>query len=187
MSLKSLINNQSIMIDDHKRGSQEVKNWDDKSSDIHIDKSTKYRINGKKEEVRIRIPINSEKDISVENRDKHRIKDVPKKLKKEINKAFANKKKRKLFINDLVEILDNFSSTLENVNKVKVTLERLSKHFDLKWTEQNIQNYIDDYLTEYTQIFSDEFGKQFYITINRQRIKISDVDNWTRQKKNIRR
>ena len=175
------------MIDDHKRGSKESKIWDNKSSDVHIDKSTKYQIKGKKETVRIRIPINSESEISVKSKDKSKIDDVPRKLKKEIVKAFENKKKRSLFINDLVTILDNFSSVLDNIDKVKDTLKRLSGHFDLEWSKQNIQDYIDDYLTEYTQVFKDENNKQYYITISRHRIKISDVDNWTRQKKNIRR
>ena len=44
MSLQALLNNQTIEIDDHKRGAREIKNWDDPNADIHIDKKTKYKI-----------------------------------------------------------------------------------------------------------------------------------------------
>ena len=48
MSLKSLIENQSIKIDDHKWGNREIKDWDNKQFEVHIDKTTFYPINGKK-------------------------------------------------------------------------------------------------------------------------------------------
>ncbi|GHT18588.1 hypothetical protein AGMMS4957_01150 [Bacteroidia bacterium] len=37
--MKELIKNQEIIIDDHKRGSQEVKRWDYTQDDVHIDKT----------------------------------------------------------------------------------------------------------------------------------------------------
>ena len=67
MGLKSLIENQTIIIDDHKRGNREIKNWDDIQNDVHIDKKTNFRINGKKQNFRIRIPINSDRPIKIEN------------------------------------------------------------------------------------------------------------------------
>lgn len=63
MSLKGLIDKQTIIIDDHKRGIGEIKNWDAPSSDVHIDKLTNFPIKGKRQKVRIRIPINSERPI----------------------------------------------------------------------------------------------------------------------------
>ena len=51
MALNGLIKKQTIIIDDHKRGSQEVKNWDDPSSDIHIDKTTNFPLDGKRQKV----------------------------------------------------------------------------------------------------------------------------------------
>ena len=46
MSIKKLIDNQTIIIDDHKRGSGEIKNWYDLANDVHIDKLTNFRIEG---------------------------------------------------------------------------------------------------------------------------------------------
>ena len=60
MALKELINEQTVIIDDHKRGSREAKNWDDQSRDIHIDKTTNFPLDGKIQKLKIRIPINSD-------------------------------------------------------------------------------------------------------------------------------
>lgn len=186
MSLKPLIKNQSIIIDDHNWGAREIKNWDNSSSDIHIDKKTKYPIDGVKQNVRIRIPINTEREISVEIK-KGKNNEVPNKLRREIIKAFEDKKVRDKFIKDLIPILDNFSSSLDSVEKAESVLRRLSKHFGLKWTTQKIENHIRGALLEYTQVYEDDDRNQYYITIDKSKIKISDVDRWTRQRKNIRR
>jgi len=186
MSLRPLVNNQSLIIDDHKWGAREEKNWDENSTDVHIDKKTKYPISGKKQDVRIRIPINSDKNITVEIK-KDRNSEVPNRLRREIIKAFEDKKKRDAFIKELIPILENFSSNLDSLEKAESVLKRISKHFDLDWTSQKIENYIRGSLLELTQVYEDENRKQYYITLDRNKIKISDVDRWTRQRKNIRR
>lgn len=186
MSLKPLIQNQSLIIDDHKWGAREEKNWDESSSDIHIDKKTKYPIDGKKQEVRIKIPINSDNEISVQAK-RNQLDDVPRKLKKEINNAFEDKQTRDEFIRELIPILENFRSNLDSVEKAIDVLDRLSKHFDLEWSTQTIENHLRGALIELTQVYTDEDNKQYYITLDRKKIKISDVDRWTRQRKNIRR
>lgn len=185
MSLKPLINNQNIIIDDHKRGSKEIKDWDNPANDIHIDKETKYKIDGKKQKIKIRIPINSNRDISITNKSGFKI-ELPKKLKKEIIKAFENKKTRDVFVKELIPIIDNFSSNIENIEKAKLTLDKIAKHFDLEWKTQEIINKYQKILIEYTQIYQDN-KEQYYITINSSRIKISNVDNWYRAIHKIRR
>ena len=186
MSLKPLIKDQSIMIDDHKRGSMEIKDWDNPANDIHIDKRTKYKIDGKRQNVQIRIPINSDRDISVEIKGRKNDK-VPKKLKKEIKNAFENENIRKEFVKDLLPILENFSSNLENKEKAKETLTKIAKHFDLNWETQEIVNTIDGILNEYTLIYQDKDDDMYYFTINRNHIKISNVDFWYRALYKIRR
>ena len=73
MSLRSLIKKQIVTIDDHKRGCQEIKNWDDPNFDVHIDKVTQYTINGEKTAVRIKIPINSDRSITIVNKRRNNI------------------------------------------------------------------------------------------------------------------
>ena len=88
MGLKRLIEDQTIIIDDHIRGNRELKNWDDPSVDVHIDKSTNSKINGEWQRVRIRVPINSNRPIKVENK-KGKLEEIPRRLKKEIKDAFS--------------------------------------------------------------------------------------------------
>jgi len=162
MSIKKLIDNQTIIIDDHKRGSGEVKNWNDSANDVHIDKSTNLRIDGRYQKVRIRIPINSERPVKIENSRNESIDSIPKKIIKEIKEAFEDKETRDRFIKDLIDTLRNFGEILENEERVRQTLERLSKHFDLKWTTEKITSYINNTLQTYTEIYNDETGNEFF-------------------------
>jgi hypothetical protein len=67
MSLRKLIEGQKIIIDDHKRGSGEIKDWDNPANDIHIDKTTNFKVDGTRQALRIRVPINSERPIKIQN------------------------------------------------------------------------------------------------------------------------
>jgi len=185
MSLKPLIQNQTLIIDDHKRGAREEKNWDNKKYDVHIDKKTKYSIDGKKQEVRIKIPINSDKKIEIYNakNKKHKI---PRRLEKEIIEAFSKKEIRSAFIKDIVKVLDNFSSNLDSIEKARETLERIAKHFGLKWSGQEIDNFLKDALIELICIYSDVDGEQYYIKLDKHKIRISSVDSRFRGKYKIK-
>ncbi len=174
MSLKELINGQDIMIDDHKRGAKEIKNWDS-DDDIHIDKTTQYKVEGKLQAVQIKIPLNSNKKISVEAKTK--INEVPRKLKKEIVKAFENKNQREYFIKDLLKILKNFESTIDNLDKVQEAMSRVAKHFDLNsWTEQEIKHDIGKTLKSVARLYKDEENNnEYYIIIDRERIRLGEL------------
>ena len=181
MSLKPLINKQTIIIDDHKRGVGEVKNWDDPAADIHIDKTTKYPIDGKKQAVRIRIPINSNRPIRVETAKVKKQSEVPNQLKREIIKAFSNRNTRGRFIADVLDILKDFESKSSNEDKARETLEKLSGHFDLEWTGDTIKTFVKDALDTYTETYIDEKGELYYITIDKKKIKLADLDSRAKQ------
>jgi len=183
MSIKALIKNQTIMIDDHHRGAGEEKNWDDEGKDIHIDKKPQYKINGKIQEVRIRLPINSDRELSIEAKT-NGVRKVPEKLKKEIKKAFKDTKIRNRFIRDLRDILENFSSTLDNHEKIEDTMSRFSNHFKLNWTGESITTYIDDVIKKIgsiERIYTDNENNPYYFLINRQKIQIADIDDELRK------
>ncbi len=110
MSLKLLINNQIIRIDTHQSGNREINSWDDGTQDIHIDKTTYYKINGKKQSIRIKIPLNSDREISVINGSKKW--EISRALKKEIQDIFKDKARCKEFIFQLSEILLNYPSQI---------------------------------------------------------------------------
>ena len=181
MSLKALLNKQSIMIDDHKWGAGEIKNWDNMDIDVHIDKKTQYKIEGKIQEVRIRIPINSKRKLHIESKSKI-LDAVPRKLEKEINKAFNNKSIRQSFIRDLVSILENYSSNFNTLKQVEDAIKRIIEHFDLKWTDDKIVTEIADVIDEVEVICEDENNERYYISMNDKRILIGDIDDKLRNK-----
>lgn len=179
MSIESLIHNQIIIIDDHKRGTGEIKNFDNPQNDVHIDKETSYPINGKRQKLKIRIPINSDKEIKVENKRKEI--DIPSQLQKEIKKAFENQKKRERFIRDILETLKNYESALNSEEKATKVLERLSKHFKLDWDEETIKRYRDDVLLAYTQFYTDKKGRRFFIKLDKEKITIGENSGYAKQ------
>jgi len=176
MSIKALIKKQTIIIDDHNRGAGEVKSWDDKSKDIHIDKKTQYKIDGKIQEVRIRLPINSDRKLSIEVKTKG-VKNVPRKLEKEIKDAFKDKSIRKLFVQDLILTLENYSSNFDSLDNTKNALKRISKHFELNWTDNTIIKEIVNTIeiVKVEALPTDNNGKKYYISIDRKRIKIGYI------------
>lgn len=183
MALKELIKNQTIIIDDHKRGIGEVKNWDDKSVDVHIDKTTNFPWNGKRQNIRIKIPINSDRPIKIENARKKELYDIPSKLKREIQKAFENKQKRELFINDIVENIKSFDTILSSEEVVQQVLNNISKHFELKWTEDKISIFTNGVLAQYSQSYTDNDGKEYFISVDTQTIKIGENNGYAKQRK----
>lgn len=183
MSLKPLIKNQTIIIDDHKRGTREIKNWDSKWEDVHIDEKTHHKIDGQKHWVSIKIPINTDQPISAsyKNPRKQNIQ-IPRQLNKEIKNAFNNSATRAAFIEDLLVVLENFDSTLSSLEKVRDTMKRITKHFDLDWTDQDIRKYINNYLVEYTQLCKDSEGIEYIMTIDKYKIRLGSAKEFDRLK-----
>lgn len=179
MSLKNLIKDQIIIIDDHKRGTGEIKNFDNPENDIHIDKETNFPINGKRQKLKIRIPINSDRPIKVES--KRKTINIPSKLNREIKNAFKDKKIRESFIKDILKILKNYKSVLSTEENVIKVLEKLSNHFDLNWTAETIKKYRDDALISYTQLYKDNKERYFFIKLDNQKITIGENNGYTKQ------
>jgi hypothetical protein len=179
MSLLPLLDKQILRIDDHRRGNREIKNWDDNTKDIHIDKRTKYKVDGKIRNVIIRIPINSDREITT-TIDGEKSK-IPASLEKEIKQALrGNPEKTKAFTNQIISELKNYESILENEQKASAALERISKHFDLKWTGEKISTFVTDKLEAYTQIYEDKTNRRYFITATPFFLELSDITGWSR-------
>jgi uncharacterized protein YpuA (DUF1002 family) len=180
MSLRELLNKQIIRIDDHNRGNREEKDWDDKRKDVHIDKQTKFKINGKTQNITIRIPINSDREISTEING-NRNEELPYQLFKEIKKALQNDREAtEAFAKDIVDEIKDYKSVLANEQKAQIALNRLSKHFDLEWTKVKIATYINETLESYTQIYRNKEDKKYYFTLNTHFLELSDITGWSR-------
>ncbi|MEI7489411.1 MAG: hypothetical protein WCJ72_18750 [Chryseobacterium sp.] len=186
MALKNLIQNQTIIIDDHKRGAREIKNWDDSSNDIHIDKITNYPLSGERQRLRLKIPINSKRSIKIENAKGKNI-EIPKKLEKEIKAAFSDENIRNNFIKDLIDILRNYSSILSNEEKAHNALANLAENFGLNWTKEKIANYIESALKNYTEVYNDKEGNEFFFKIGEKQIEIGQNNGYAKQFRKINR
>ncbi|WP_278584000.1 hypothetical protein [Coprobacter fastidiosus] len=172
MSLRSLIKKQIVTIDDHKRGCQEIKNWDDPNFDVHIDKVTQYTINGEKTAVRIKIPINSDRSITIVNKRRNNIDNIiPQKLKKEISKAFENKQIREDFLSDLIEVLKNYDSVMSTENKAKSALTKISKHFGLRLPTKKIASYVNDVLYKYQLEYEINRDEKYFAEIRKDKMR----------------
>jgi len=182
MSLKGLIKNQTIIIDDHKRGSGEIKDWNNQASDIHIDKSTNFPIYGKRQDIRIRVPLNSNRAIKLESFTRKQKNYIPKKLLKEINSAFEDKETRENFMVDLIHILKDFNLILDSEQKVRMILDKLSRHFNLKWSDEKITIYSRDILQKYTELYLDEKNREYFITVETNRIIIGQNNGYAKNK-----
>lgn len=175
MSLKSLLNNQAIDIEDHRRGSGEIKNWNDPSADIHIHKTTKFKIEGEFQEIIIKISINKFTPLVSLNMKKKDVA-IPNKLMKEIKNAFKDEKKVGKFVSDLVKILKDYEPIFQSREKVIQSLKILSMHFDLKWNNQIIIKMVDEAVKSYTGTYNDNSGKQYFITFEEHNLRIGDID-----------
>ena len=187
MALKGLIEKQTIIIDDHKRGSREVKSWDDQTADVHIDKTTNFPVDGKRQNIRIKVPINSARPLKIENAKKKQIDHIPTQLRREIQKAFEDNQKRESFIKDIIEHIKSFDTILSSEERVRRVLSNISKHFDLAWTNEKIATYSNDILELYTQKYTDDEGGQYFITVDKNKIKIGENNGYVRHQKSIRR
>ena len=172
MKLKRLIKDQTLTIDDHKRGAGEVMDWDAPGVDVLIDKSTNYLVDGKHQKVRIRIPINTELPIVLENGSGESIDDIPETLQKEIKEALEDRDIRNSFVTDLVEILKNLDTLLSSEESARDILENFSSHFGREWSKFKATTYSKDILHYYSETYFDEVGTEYFINVNRFEIRI---------------
>lgn len=178
MKLNSLLKNQTITICDHKWGNREIKEWENPATDIHLEKKTKYKIDGKLQDVIIKLPLNSNRQIKIESKAKEIKNEIPPQLLKEINTALSDDSVRMLFIRDLIVVLKDYKSNLNNLTKAHNALLLIANHFNLQQTNQNIITQIDKVLKSYTEAFTDEFHNNYYINIGSKRIKIGVYKDW---------
>lgn len=185
MSLMPILRGQSIKIDNHQRGTSLPNDWKDKNQDIHIDKTTKeYKLKGKRVTVRIKIPINSDKPMSysIKGEKTHAI---PKDLLKEIQNAFSDKQSREVFVSDLIDIINNYNTVMATPQNAIDALNRLSKHFDLEWTNNEIATFVNKKLQAITLLYRSKEKKHYFISLNQQNIKLGEMDAWSKHEINL--
>ena len=128
-------------------------------------------------EIIIKLPINSngEKVISIKRKKgRQKIDQIPREIYKEINEAFNDKRKREHFIDGFLKVIDNFSG-LDSFQKAEEALSNLSKHFNLRWTREEISILLDGQtknLKRYTEYYKGEEGKKYLMGIDKEKERI---------------
>lgn len=169
--INPILEKQSIRIDDHHWGTREEKNWDKSSRDIHFEKSTQTRIDGKKRTVKIKIPLNSDRPIRIDD-GKQSYGEVPRILLKEINDAFEDPLLRFNFVSNIYDVLLNFKSNTEDREKAKVALKKIAAAFGLLWNDEMIRSQINKYSVKLKN--GDE---KYQISIDKSKIEAKDITN----------
>ena len=175
MSLKPLIRKQKLRIDDHKRGAGEIKDWNDPSADIHLDKETYLPIGGQIQNVRIKIPLNSDSDISIKNNKKQND-EIPRKLLREIKDALKDKKARQDFVEDIVNVLKDYESALSDINNLRKSVEKIARHFDLGWSDTEITARVNGAIESLTKYYTDNENKRYFIRFDKTEITIGEKE-----------
>lgn len=173
--MKELVKGQKIRIDNHRRGTSGVSYYDDPSNDIHLDK-TIYDGKKKNGEYRIRIPLNSNRPVTINRSENERI---PTRLFKEIQEAFEDVEKRQIFLEEMRCVLNGYPIRDKNyleVDKVKEAMIRISNAFDLDWNEGHIYSFIHPTRTQGLSYISllPRNERVYYIRINYKEIIVSD-------------
>jgi hypothetical protein len=185
MSLKPILDRQIIKVDNHQWGTNLPNDWKDKNQDVHIDKTTKnYKLEGKPLTVRIKIPINSDRPITCLINGK-KSNNIPQGLLNEIQSILSDKQARQPFVDDLVDTIKNYDKIMATKENASKALNRLAKHFELEWTEDEITTYLNNKLKAITHIFRDNASKQYFINFNQQNIKLGEIDPWSRHQINL--
>jgi len=175
--MKELIERQNIIIDNHRRGTGQPNDWDDSSAEIHLDKRTNWKHKGKFGQATIKIPINSDKEPYYEFNDKQDD-SFKRKINKEINKALIDKKKRTLFVKEMIDRIKNFESDLANREKAQSAVRRIARAFDLnEKIIREIVTYVDDNILTFTTLHSDSENKIYFIRLDRYTLSAGEVSN----------
>ncbi|HEY8784501.1 MAG TPA: hypothetical protein VIM16_22940 [Mucilaginibacter sp.] len=180
--LNKLIDDQKIIIDAHKWGTGENISWDKSSNDIHIDKRTNRRIKNQEIVAHIKIPINSDHDISVEivnnvRKPKQLLEPAERQIISEIRKALSNRKVREEFINSLIDTLQNYPTNLSSPERAEAVMRRLAKHFGLSEELKNTLIELSFGRIASISAMLSGHGKNFFINLNRENITIGEISD----------
>lgn len=137
--IKKLIDNQQIRIDSHQRGSGKANIWNP-IEDVHLHKIVNRK---KKESYEIRVPLNSERPITINGYEN---KDIPQFIKDEIEEALNNDSVKERFIEDISKaVTDYYSEKLSKEQRAWQALGRIGKAFGLDELRNVFKNDVNEF------------------------------------------
>ena len=173
MSLTKLLNNQKVIIDPH--GHYETDNWDDPRYEIHLHKSTKYKIEGKKCDVDIIVPLNHINQVRCKRNNKQSI-DIPKSIRKEIQKAFEDSDKRSNFVKELSIAVSQYKSSKTEEDRIYDSLKKIGTAFGIDFSSDYsiIHTYTSGHMHKTFNIVTHNREEWYRISSNRYGIVLQD-------------
>ena len=57
----------------------------------------------------------------------------------------------------------------------------------MEWNDEKIATYSNDILELYTQNYTDDKGSQYFITVDKEKIKIGENNGYAKHQKHIKR
>lgn len=180
--MKELVKGQKIRIDNHRRGAGGIDYFDDPANDIHLDK-TLYDGKKKNGEYQIRVPLNSDRPVTVNREENERI---PNRLLDEVQTAFEDRDKRNRFVGEMREILQGYPIRDKNapeVDRVHDAMRRISDAFDLGWDEGLVNSYLHYTMTQGVTFISllPRGEYTYYVAINHKSIVVADYSRIPRR------
>lgn len=172
MSLVNLIKDQVIKIDDHLWGTKEPKSFNGKNKDVHLDKRTNFKMDGKLQKVIIKVSLNNDRKISVSVNNK-KTGEIPKKLLNEIqNTLMKDDRLTRTFFEDVAQIIGNYESLLTDEKKCIDVFDRIAKNFGLTKTGSEIFDSGSLFQESFTHTKYPQ--NTFLIKMNKKSIKIGE-------------
>lgn len=171
MGIKKLIDYQQIRIDSHQRGSGKANTWHP-IEDVHLHKIINRK---KKESYEIRVPLNSERPITING---YGNKDIPQFIKDEIEEALKNNHVREQFIRDIDTAVANYySENLSKEQRARQALGHIGKAFGL----DALRNVFKDDVNEFYAHLYCTNSIWSYVILSRGKFYISNnTGKWKR-------
>ena len=166
MKIKGILKDQEVSLDPH--GHYEMTSFDDSRYDFHLHKKTKRPIEGKERYVVIRIPLNSDRKVSITS-DNEQIDAIPRKLKNEINDILDDKNTREKFLQNIRLALKDYPSDFQDEKNVRLCIKRICIAFGFDLGKCNL-----DFLFKEANIV-DEDKELYKVTLSKDKVKIEDM------------
>lgn len=166
MKIKGILKEQEVSLDPH--GHYEMTSFDDSRYDFHLHKKTKRPIDGKERYVVIRIPLNSDRKVSITS-DKEQIDAIPRKLKNEIKDILDDKNTREKFLQNIRLALKDYPSDFQDEKNVRLCIKRICIAFGFDWENCDV-----DFLFHQADVV-DEDRELYRVTIGENEAKIEDM------------
>lgn len=174
MKIKSLLKEQKIILDPH--GHYEIKTFGDTRYDFHLHKETKRVIDGEKRTVIIKIPLNSNRKVTIISNKKEQ-ESIPRKLEKEIRDVLdTDITARNKFLEDIINALKDYPKDFRKIGNVKQCIERIGNAFGFAWKKMDVKYFLSGIRTnKYSAEFIDTDKRVYRILLDERHAIVEDM------------